>query len=167
MPAVVLIYLFFDNKAVFAQIIINKFGVAAVFLRIGGIKNIETDTLLLKEANDFQSVYLRREVNRNKSEWAIVGYQLDLFIEFIFRSDERFINFRKFETLIEKYSFLDLRGPERGLEVKKVRDTLKLNFAELEDISTDIFNKRFDRIIWELASIVPYDKIKNILTNIT
>lgn len=51
---------------------------------IGRLKDIESDSRFLQRANNFQALYLRKSVNRDKAEWAIVGYQLELLIDYIF-----------------------------------------------------------------------------------
>jgi len=126
---------------------------------INRIRNIETDDTMLQLANNFQSLYLRSNVNRNKAQWAIVGYQLELLIEHIFNDDTKILHFRDIEKLINKLKFENVRGPERGRLVNEVRDALKSNFKTLPELSTNLFQKRLDRIIWELASVVSFETI--------
>jgi hypothetical protein len=66
---------------------------------IGRLKNIECDSNFLQRANDFQALYLRKSVNRDKAEWAIVGYQLKLLIDYIFTDDTKILQFRKLMSL--------------------------------------------------------------------
>jgi hypothetical protein len=61
--------------------------------------------------------------------------------------------------LIDKLKFENIRGPERGRLIKEVRSALESTFKGLEELSADIFRKRLDRIIWELASVVPFEAI--------
>jgi hypothetical protein len=126
---------------------------------VNRIKNIENDSILLQRANDFQALYLRNIVNRDKAQWAIVGYQLELLIECIFHEDAKILSFREIEELIDKLKFENIRGPERGRLIKEVRSALESTFKGLEELSADIFRKRLDRIIWELASAVPFEAI--------
>mgnify|MGYP000987941157 CR=1 FL=1 len=70
-------------------------------LLINRLKNIESDNTLLQRANDFQALYLRKSVNRDKAEWAIVGYQLELLIDFIFKDDTKILRFRQIDNLIK------------------------------------------------------------------
>jgi hypothetical protein len=133
---------------------------------INRVGNIENNDFFLKEAMDFQSLYLRKEVNRDKAGWANVGFQLDMFVEYLFRNDKKFMRFREIENLINKISFDNIRGPERGDKIKKVREMLMLSFGGFEGLSTDIFNKRPNRIIWELASMIPYEIIAKPLENL-
>lgn len=135
-------------------------------LLINRVKNIESDSHLLQRANDFQALYLRNVVNRDKAQWAIVGYQLDLLADFVFPGDTKILRFREIEEFIDKLKFEDIRGPERGKINKEVRDALEMNFGAVEGLSTDLFRKRIDRIIWELVSFVTLDVIKDSVSKI-
>jgi hypothetical protein len=135
-------------------------------LLINRVKNIERDSHLLQRANDFQALYLRSIVNRDKAQWAIVGYQLDFLVDFLFHEDTKILRFREIEEFIDKLKFEDTRGPERGRINKEVRDALETNFREIEKLSANIFKKRIDRIIWELVSVVNLDVIKESVSNI-
>jgi predicted nucleotidyltransferase component of viral defense system len=135
-------------------------------LLINRVKNIECDIIQLQRANDFQALYLRSIVNRDKAQWAIVGYQLELLIEYIFHEDIKILYFRKIEELIDKLKFENVHGPERGCLIKEVRSALESNFKVLEELSADIFRKRLDRIIWELASFVSFEVIRDSVKSI-
>ena len=130
-------------------------------LLINRVKNIESDSSLLQRANDFQALYLRNIVNRDKAKWAIVGYQLDLLTKYIFHDDTKILRFREIEELIEKLKFDNVRGPERGHLNKEVRSSLAANFKTIEGLSLDLFRKRIDRIIWELVSFVSFDEVED------
>lgn len=124
------------------------------------LQNIENDNNLLQKANDFQALYLRKSVNRDKAEWVIVGYQLELLINYIFNNDQRLYDFKQIEELIETLQFAHIKGPERGKQSKKVREILAKEYESSPDISEDLFRKRIDRIIWELIMFVDFKKIK-------
>ena len=127
---------------------------------IGRIMNIENDGELLRRAYDFQSLYLRKSVNRDKAEWAIAGYQLALLVGYILKDDTKILNYRKIAELCERLRFEDIHGPDRGRLNKEARIALVSSFGRIEEeLSTDIFKKRMDRIIWELASKVPLSAI--------
>lgn len=130
-----------------------------MMMLINRVKNIESDSTLLQRANDFQALYLRNIVNRDKSQWAIVGYQLELLVDYIFKNNTEILRFREIEELIEKLKFENVRGPERGQINKKVRTSLESGFSKTQGISVDLFRKRIDRIIWELAVFVTFDEI--------
>ncbi|MDD2401879.1 MAG: nucleotidyl transferase AbiEii/AbiGii toxin family protein [Clostridia bacterium] len=136
-------------------------------LLINRVKNIENDSSLMQMANDFQGLYLRKVVNRDKAQWAIVGYQLDILADYIFLDCTKVLQFREIEELIEKLKFKNVQGSERGIINKEVRNTLQLNFGTIEGLSTDLFRKRIDRIIWELVNYVVLDEIQRSVINIS
>lgn len=133
---------------------------------IGRLKNIENDAQLFQRMNDFQALYLRRPVNRDRAQWAIVGYQLDLLISFLFYDDKRVLRFREIEEFITKLKFEHVRGPERGAINNEVRKVLETSFGKIEGYSKEFFRKRIDRIIWELLALVDFDDIKDLLVHI-
>ena len=130
---------------------------------ISRLKSIESNNHMLQLANDFQSLYLRKAVNRDKAQWAIVGYQLELLINYIFKDDMRILRFRDILKLIEKLEFNGIRGPERGHLLKEIRNVLESDFGAMADLSADITKKRMDRIIWELVSVVSLETVERSL----
>lgn len=130
---------------------------------INRLKNIEGDQRLQQIANDFQSLYLRRIVNRNKAEWSIVGYQLHYLIEYIFKDDARIQQYRSIKELINHLNFENLSGPERGEVQREKREVMQGKFGSIKGLSEDLFRKRFDRIIWELIGYVSIDDIEAVL----
>ncbi|MFZ3130495.1 MAG: hypothetical protein WA125_05175 [Desulfosporosinus sp.] len=143
----------YDEENLFADMksIINK------------VKQIESDPVLLQKANDFQSLYIRNIVNRDKAQWAIVGFQLDMLMEYIFHEDVRVLAFRETEELIEYLNFEDLRGPEKAKHLKAVRTSLEDHFSCILGLTIGLFKKRLERIIWELSTYVSLDKIKEVI----
>jgi hypothetical protein len=135
-------------------------------LLINQVKNIESNSNLLQRANDFQGLYLRNIVTRDKSQWVIVGYQLDLLVDYVFHGDTKILCFREIEELIDKLKFESIRGPERGQLNREVRNALESNFSSIEGLSTDLFRKRIDRVIWELVNFVSFDEVIGTLMNI-
>lgn len=135
-------------------------------LLISRLKNIESDKILLQRANDFQALYLRNIVNKDKAQWAIAGYQLELLVEYIFHNDTRVLRFKEIEELIDKLKFENIRGPERGRINREIRNSLEANFKTIEGLSLDLFRKRIDRIIWELAGHVPFNVLEDSMKDI-
>ncbi|MBM7560936.1 nucleotidyl transferase AbiEii/AbiGii toxin family protein [Fusibacter tunisiensis] len=143
----------------------EKVLLADMELLINRLKNIENDSEFLSRANDFQSLYLRKSVNRNKTQWAIVGYQLELLKEFIFRDNNSLLNFFEISGYLEKAQFPHIQGPERGKAIKEVREKLKEEFNNIENLSVDIFKKKIDRIVWELVTVVDFRDIERVTEN--
>lgn len=133
---------------------------------IGRLKNIESDSKFLQRANDFQALYLRKAVNRDKAEWAIVGYQLELLTDYIFTDDLRIVQFREIDDFIDKLKFEHIKGPERGKLNREVRLILEANFGTITGLSINLFKKRIERIIWELVIFVDFQTIREALDKI-
>lgn len=132
-------------------------------LLIGKLRGIESDDSLRQRANNFQSLYLRRAINRDQSEWAIVGYQLEMLINFIHADDLRITHLKRIEDLIRRLRFEHLHGPERGKRNREARDLLSEKYAGIIGLTPDVFRKRQDRMIWELVSYVDVQEIEETL----
>ena len=130
---------------------------------INRFKDIESDESLLQKANDFQSLYLRKSINRDRSEWAIVGYQLEMLINYIFFDDMRISHFKRIENLIYRLRFEHIQGPERGRRNREARDLLTKQYGGIIGLTPNVFMKRPDRMIWELVSFVDLRSIEEIL----
>ncbi|MDR2570549.1 MAG: nucleotidyl transferase AbiEii/AbiGii toxin family protein [Oscillospiraceae bacterium] len=127
---------------------------------INHIKDIEYDHSLQQMALNFQSLYLRKNMNRNKMEWAIVGYQLFLLINYLFNTDSKILYIQDIEDLAFALRFDGIRGPERGILNREVRNVLMSSFDAQKGLSPDLFKKSISRIIWELVSFVSFDSIE-------
>jgi hypothetical protein len=126
------------------------------------IQNIESNSFF-KIANDFQSLYLRKSVTRDKSEWAIIGYQLELIVEFIFKRNKKITKIREIEDLVDHLKFTNVTGPSRGNAIKNARERIMQKFDKLNDISNELFRKSPKRIIWELLTKVSFDELKLVI----
>lgn len=127
------------------------------------VENIESDDELMTRAYDFQGFYLRNTVNRDKSGWVIAAYQIELLIRYIFKDDNKILDYRKIEELIDQLQFDEIRGPEKGKKYRIIREKLKESFLSNKHISVDLFKRKFDRIIWELMMEYTYMEIYEVL----
>lgn len=130
---------------------------------INKLKNIENDPDLMQRANDFQSLYLRKSVRRDKAGWAIVGYQLEMLIDTIFFDDTRILQFIQIEEMIGRLGFEHIHGPERSKLNREARSALEDRFGNTAGLSQNLFKKRADRIIWELISFINLQEIEKVL----
>lgn len=130
---------------------------------INRLKNIESDRTLLQRANDFQALYLRKSVRRDKAQWAIAGYQLEMLIDYTFADDAKILLFEQIEALIGRLRFEHIQGPERGKLNREVREVLGDRFGKIAGLSQNLFKKRIDRMMWELISFVDFQVIKEVL----
>jgi len=124
------------------------------------IQKIEEDGQLLQYANNFQSLYLRKNVNRSKTDWAIVGIKLEMLCNKIFKGINYIDSYLEIDEFIEYIGFLDIKGPERGVKINGVRKRLQDKFGQVSIESQNLFRKRLDRVIWELLINVKIEDIK-------
>ena len=75
---------------------------------------------MLQRANDFPSLYLRNTENRDKAEWAIEGYQLELLVDYVFHYNIKILRFRDIQARIDKLKFDNIHAPERGQKNKDI-----------------------------------------------
>lgn len=127
------------------------------------LQQIENTPEMIQRANDFQSLYLRSTVNRDKTQWAIVGYQLELITECIFRGDKRIFKITDIEEIIKHLQFEHIHGPKKGKISKHFRHKLEKAFSGIEGITDNLFRKRIERIIWEVVTYVSVEEIKAIV----
>lgn len=123
------------------------------------LQKIESDSQYMKKANDFQSMYLRKDVNRDKSGWAIIGFQLELIVKSIFIGDEKLTQLEDIEKYIVKCQYQEFVGPERGKMLRILRQKFKGKFGDNKDLTDDIFRRNTERIIWELVCKYDLDQI--------
>jgi hypothetical protein len=127
------------------------------------VENIEANDELMARAYDFQGFYLRNTVNRDKSGWVIAAYQIEFLIRYIFKDDNKILDYRMIEELVEKLQFDQIRGPEKGKKYRFIREMFNEAFLSNQHISEDLFKKKFDRIIWELMMDYTYTEIYELL----
>ena len=70
----------------------------------------EKDFLFEKDINDFQSLYLRRAINRGKSQWAIIGEKLRFYLSNLYREKPLSKAWQEALLLERVLSFNKLKG---------------------------------------------------------
>ena len=85
--------------------------------------DFEDDPLLWKDINDFQSLYLRRAINRGKWQWATIGEKLRFYMTNL--NADRPINnvWRKALKAEEQLLFNELEGRARGELIRKFKES--------------------------------------------
>ncbi|NLD05941.1 MAG: nucleotidyl transferase AbiEii/AbiGii toxin family protein [Synergistaceae bacterium] len=133
---------------------------------ISKLRDIENDDQLTRIANDFQSLYIKRTQIRTKSDWATALTKLQLLTERIFENNRNIDMIEEIEELITKLQFNDIRGPERGKKIIAVKKALKIICNGIPNIRADLFNKKPERVIWELLLHKDMENITVALENI-
>ena len=115
---------------------------------------------LLSEINNFQSLYLRKSVNRPRGEWAVIGKQLLLLFEFIFRHEYGKDNFVKVLELDEKIKFEYLEGIKRREFIMKVKENLINKFSYNSGLNPKILKgKDIKRVLWDIIKVDDLNEI--------
>jgi len=92
--------------------------------------DFEGNSRLEKDINDFQSLYLRKEINRGKGQWAIIGEKLRFYLTNLY-SDKSIRNIWKKALDLEKLmEFQELEGKARGEIIKKLRESFSNAFSK-------------------------------------
>ena len=124
------------------------------------IQRIEQSPTMIKKIDDFQSLYLRKEVSRDKTEWSIVGFQLELLFHKLFNNDKRIDKFQEIEKLCSNLQFKQIQGPKKGEINSKIRTLLQNRYGNIPNLSDGLFRKRNNRVIWELATYVDLEDLQ-------
>ncbi|NHZ86147.1 MAG: hypothetical protein GWP19_09725 [Planctomycetia bacterium] len=117
--------------------------------------DIPTNKEFKKRIDDFQSLYLRRTINRPISEWAIIGLFLKLIFQLLTIDDKKIEE--KIKQLIKielKLKFSDIKGPAKGKQILLFKDSLLRKFGDSGRIPINqLKGKNQKRIFWEILSI--------------
>ena len=134
------------------------------------IMDLEKDKSLLKLINDFQSLYVRKELNRSPAEWAVIGAKIHLLLGCL--SQDKDAN-SLMESLLQcerNLEFDHLQGAEKGRLARRFRDEFSKDFEKYSDYPAKILKgKNSIRLLWAVANpdnveeLVPW--ISNFIKN--
>jgi len=127
------------------------------------IQNIESEPELFQRANDFQALYLRRAVSRNKQQWSIVGYQLELITTDLLMNKAPSGKYQRYTDLADLVAFANISGPERSQKINQVRTALKNNFDSRTGYQDQLFRKSLERIIWGLSTSIEAEELNQVI----
>lgn len=116
--------------------------------------------------NNFQSLYLRRKINRPIAEWSTIGKQLSLLIELLLNEKgDKNILVRMLE--IDKIlKFENINGPARGQVINLIRDKFILEFSGNSNMEVKILKaKNLNRVFWEIFNIEDAERINYFINN--
>lgn len=107
-----------------------------------------------KRIVDFQSLYLRRSINRPISEWAIVGLSLK-FIFHLFTTDDEKIKekIKQILNIESKLGFSHIEGPEKGKQIHIFKELLLKKYEDYSKVPIiQLKGKNQKRIFWEVIT---------------
>jgi len=120
------------------------------------------DTQLEKDINDFQSLYLRKAINRGKSQWAIIGEKLRFYLANLWidvPSENVWKEALELESLLQ---FNKLEGKARGDAINRFKNTFSEAFSKYSISPQKMLKgKNPSRQMWHVISPNNVSEIKN------
>ncbi len=113
--------------------------------------DFERDSLLEKDINDFQSLYLRRAINRGKSQWAIIGDKLRFFLTNLYRERPLSNVWQEALLLESMISFNELDGKERGRIIRLFKESFSSSFEKDSTFPREVLKSKMPiRQMWHV-----------------
>jgi predicted nucleotidyltransferase component of viral defense system len=124
--------------------------------------DFEKDQDLEKDINDFQSLYLRRAINRGKSQWAIIGDKLRFYLSNLYSENISSYSWEEALKLEFVLSFAELSGKKKG-EINRMFMESFSNAFETESIHPQkiLKGKNPTRQMWHVIRPENISKIKS------
>jgi len=120
------------------------------------------DTQQEKDINDFQSLYLRKAINRGKSQWAIIGEKLRFYLANLWLdvpSENVWKEALELESLLQ---FNKLEGKARGDAINRFKNTFSEAFSKYSISPQKMLKgKNPSRQMWHVISPNNISEIKS------
>ena len=130
------------------------------------VMDLENDKSLLKRINDFQSLYVRKELNRSPAEWAVIGGKVLLFLSLLSRNQDAKGPLDNLFQCERNLEFSDLQGAERGLLARRFREEFSIDFEKYSDYPAKVLKgKSPARILWAVANADNVDELVSWIEN--
>jgi hypothetical protein len=134
------------------------------------VMDLENDKNLLKRINDFQSLYVRKELNRSPAEWAVNGAKIRLLLAYLSKNRDAYIPLDKLFQCEQNLNFDHLQGAEKGRLARRFREEFSKDFEKYCDYPAKVLKgKSPARILWAVANRDNVDElvswIKNFIEN--
>jgi hypothetical protein len=130
------------------------------------VMDLENDKGLLKRINDFQSLYVRKELNRSPAEWAVIGAKIHLLLGYMSRDKDAK---RPLDSLFQCKRSLEfdyLQGAEKGQLARRFREEFSKNFEKYSDYPAKVLKgKSPARILWAVANMDNVDELVSWINN--
>jgi hypothetical protein len=117
------------------------------------IIDLENNETLLKLINDFQSLYVKKDLIATRTEWAVIGAKIHLLLNYLGRNnDARPI----LDILIQcerDLEFNYMKGAEKGQLIKRFKDEFSKGFEKYSNYPAKVLKgKNPSRILWAVAN---------------
>jgi hypothetical protein len=124
----------------------------------------------LKRINDFQSLYVRKELNRSPAEWAVGGAKIHLLLGYLSRDKDAKSSLDSLFQCERNLEFGNLQGAEKGQLARRFREEFSKDFEKYSAYPAKVLKgKSPARILWAVANTDNVDElaswIKNFIEN--
>ena len=123
--------------------------------------DFESNPDLEKDINDFQSLYLRRAINRGKSKWAIIGDKLRFYISNHLMKEPSSKAWKYAIELESMVLFNELTGKKKGEINRLFRESFSSSFAGYSVYSQNILKGKSPlRQLWQVLKPTNISEIR-------
>lgn len=124
------------------------------------IMDLENDKSLLKKINDFQSLYVRKELNRSPAEWAVIGAKIHLLLGYLSRNKDAKSPLDSLFQCERSLEFDYLQGAEKGQLARRFREEFSKDFEKYSDYPAKVLKgKSPARILWAVVNADNVDEL--------
>ncbi|MEW6187435.1 MAG: nucleotidyl transferase AbiEii/AbiGii toxin family protein [Thermodesulfobacteriota bacterium] len=128
--------------------------------------DLGNDKTLLKRINDFQSLYVRKELNRSPAEWAINGAMILLLLVYFSRNINAANPLNSLFECEQKLEFNHLQGTGKGRLVRLFREEFSKAFEKYSNYPAKVLKgKSPARILWAVVNPDNVDEIVSWIHN--
>ena len=124
------------------------------------VMDLENDKGLLKRINDFQSLYVRKELNRSPAEWAVIGAKIRLLLGYLSRNKDAKSPLDSLFQCERSLEFDYLQGAEKGRLARRFREEFSKDFEKYSDYPAKVLKgKSPARILWAVVNTDNVDEL--------
>jgi hypothetical protein len=128
--------------------------------------DLENDKILLKRINDFQSLYVRKELNRSPAEWVVNGAKICLLLAYLSRNKDATNPLGSLFECERNLEFDHLQGAEKGRLARRFREEFSKHFEKYSDYPAKVIKgKSPARILWAVANTDNIDELVSWINN--
>ncbi|MFA4917473.1 MAG: nucleotidyl transferase AbiEii/AbiGii toxin family protein [Syntrophales bacterium] len=114
--------------------------------------DFENDKRLPKLINNFQSLYVRKELNRSSAEWAVIGARIYLLLDYLRQNMDAKQPLDRLLQCERDLEFDSLKGADRGQIIRRFRDEFSKDFEKYSDYPAKVLKgKNPVRLMWAVV----------------